>query len=315
MLEPAALDPDLFVELTPIEVRGRVDRIDGDAGEPRGGAARSRAAAAAAPASFQVAMDLRYGQALACTRCLQPVRSEVTTHADLMVTSRPKATRAKDGGATRRAPGRERAKRAPAKKAPRQGGGPGAGSRAREGRAGRHRHRRRAPRDRAPDRRADPARSPDETVVRPRMPRPVPTLWRRPQRSCPTVAKSPPATSGGRLWARCAIDCRRTADSSLHPDHPSFQCNRGEPMPNPKHRHSKARRDKRRAHDALKPPGNVDLPRLRRGEAPAPRLPSLRLVPGARHRAGREDVDAARLPTLISQRRQTSQGVRVCCRR
>ena len=44
-------------------------------------------------------MDLRYGQALACTRCLQPVRSEVTTHADLMVTARPKPIRAKNGGA------------------------------------------------------------------------------------------------------------------------------------------------------------------------------------------------------------------------
>ena len=87
---PRALGQELIVELTPIEVRGRVDRIDDDAGEPRGGAARSRAAAAAAAASFQVAMDLRYGQALACTRCLQPVRSEVTTHADLMVTTRPK---------------------------------------------------------------------------------------------------------------------------------------------------------------------------------------------------------------------------------
>ncbi|HEX2466018.1 MAG TPA: DUF177 domain-containing protein [Thermoanaerobaculia bacterium] len=99
VLEPAALGPELIVELTPIEVRGRVDLIGDDAGESRGGGARSRAAAAAAAASFQVAMDLRYGQALACTRCLQPVRSEVTTHAEIMVTARPKPTRAKEGGA------------------------------------------------------------------------------------------------------------------------------------------------------------------------------------------------------------------------
>jgi large subunit ribosomal protein L32 len=31
-------------------------------------------------------------------------------------------------------------------------------------------------------------------------------------------------------------------------------------MPNPKHRHSKARRDKRRAHDALQQPGSSVCP-------------------------------------------------------
>jgi uncharacterized metal-binding protein YceD (DUF177 family) len=40
----------------------------------------------------------------------------VTTHADLMVTSRPKAARAKDGATTAPSARSERAKRAPAKK-------------------------------------------------------------------------------------------------------------------------------------------------------------------------------------------------------
>jgi large subunit ribosomal protein L32 len=39
-------------------------------------------------------------------------------------------------------------------------------------------------------------------------------------------------------------------------------------MPNPTHRHSKARRDKRRAHDALKPPGTSVCPDC--GEAKLP---------------------------------------------
>ena len=96
--EPAALGQDLLVELTPIEVRGRVDRIDGDDGEGRGGA-RSAASSSGGPASFHVAMELRYSQALACTRCLQPVRSDVTAHTDLTVTIRPKAPHRRDGAA------------------------------------------------------------------------------------------------------------------------------------------------------------------------------------------------------------------------
>ena len=68
-LEPEALGSDLLVEIGPIDVKGRVDRVDPE---------------------FRVAMDLRYDQALACTRCLQPVRSEVTTHVDLQVVTRPK---------------------------------------------------------------------------------------------------------------------------------------------------------------------------------------------------------------------------------
>jgi uncharacterized protein len=68
-LEPEALGSDLLLEIGPIDVKGRVDRIDDE---------------------FRVAMDLRYDQALACTRCLQPVRSEVATHVDLQVVTRPK---------------------------------------------------------------------------------------------------------------------------------------------------------------------------------------------------------------------------------
>jgi len=87
ILDPAELGPDLIVEISPIAVSGRVDHID-DVGE-RPGAARSRAAAAAAPADFQVGFDFSYSQGLPCTRCLQPVRSEVTAHAELAVRTRP----------------------------------------------------------------------------------------------------------------------------------------------------------------------------------------------------------------------------------
>ena len=118
VLEPAEIGPDLIAELSPIEVRGRVDKIDADGGERVGGS-RSRSAAAAGPASFQVGFDLRYSQALPCTRCLQPVRSEVTSHADLMVATQPKPAKAAGGagasaskapatGAAKNAPGKEK---------------------------------------------------------------------------------------------------------------------------------------------------------------------------------------------------------------
>ncbi|HVR29847.1 MAG TPA: DUF177 domain-containing protein [Thermoanaerobaculia bacterium] len=67
-LDPAELGQDLLLELGPIEVRGRVELLDPE---------------------FQVEMDLRYEQALACTRCLAPARSEVSTHAELQVVTRP----------------------------------------------------------------------------------------------------------------------------------------------------------------------------------------------------------------------------------
>ncbi len=39
-------------------------------------------------------------------------------------------------------------------------------------------------------------------------------------------------------------------------------------MPNPKRRHSKARRDKRRAHDALPPPALSECPNCHEAKAP-----------------------------------------------
>ena len=58
-------------------------------------------------------------------------------------------------------------------------------------------------------------------------------------------------------------------------------------MPNPKRRHSKARRDRRRAHDHLQAPGAQRVPELPRAEAAAPRVPACgttraRRSPGAR---------------------------------
>ena len=51
-------------------------------------------------------------------------------------------------------------------------------------------------------------------------------------------------------------------------------------MPNPKRRHSKARRDKRRAHDHLKPPGLSLCPNCHEPKLSAPRLPALRPLQG-----------------------------------
>ena len=39
-------------------------------------------------------------------------------------------------------------------------------------------------------------------------------------------------------------------------------------MPNPKRRHSKARRDKRRAHDALTPPARSECPNCHEPKQP-----------------------------------------------
>jgi uncharacterized protein len=93
VLDPTTLGQDLLVELGPIAVHGRVDKIDEDGGEGRGGSKSRSKAAANGPASFQIAMDLHYTQGLACTRCLQPVRSEISTHADLAAETRPTPAR------------------------------------------------------------------------------------------------------------------------------------------------------------------------------------------------------------------------------
>jgi len=58
-------------------------------------------------------------------------------------------------------------------------------------------------------------------------------------------------------------------------------------MPNPKRRHSKARRDKRRAHDHLKPPGLSLCP-----ECKEPRLPH-RVCPHCGHYRGRQVVEVS----------------------
>ncbi|GMU65167.1 MAG: 50S ribosomal protein L32 [Acidobacteriota bacterium] len=55
-------------------------------------------------------------------------------------------------------------------------------------------------------------------------------------------------------------------------------------MPNPKHRHSKHRRDKRRAHDALKTPGTSLCPSC--GERKLPH----RVCPSCGSYKGREVV-------------------------
>lgn len=60
-------------------------------------------------------------------------------------------------------------------------------------------------------------------------------------------------------------------------------------MPNPKRRHSKARRDKRRAHDALRQPAVSTCPEC--GEVKVPH----RACPHCGHYKGREVVETDEL--------------------
>ena len=60
-------------------------------------------------------------------------------------------------------------------------------------------------------------------------------------------------------------------------------------MPNPKHRHSKARRDKRRAHDFLELPAQSECPNCHE-----PKMPH-RVCPHCGHYKGREVVDVKTL--------------------
>lgn len=56
-------------------------------------------------------------------------------------------------------------------------------------------------------------------------------------------------------------------------------------MPNPKRRHSKARRDKRRAHDFLAVPGMSECPNCHETKLPH------RVCPHCGHYKGREVID------------------------
>jgi len=60
-------------------------------------------------------------------------------------------------------------------------------------------------------------------------------------------------------------------------------------MPNPKHRHSKARRDKRRAHDFLAVPAQSECPSCHESKMPH------RVCPHCGHYKGREVVDVKTL--------------------
>ena len=57
-------------------------------------------------------------------------------------------------------------------------------------------------------------------------------------------------------------------------------------MPNPKRRHSKARRDKRRAHDALAQPALSACPNCREMKAPH------RVCPQCGHYKGKQTINA-----------------------
>lgn len=51
-------------------------------------------------------------------------------------------------------------------------------------------------------------------------------------------------------------------------------------MPNPKHRHSKARRDRRRAHDHLQPPAQSECPSCHQPKLPHRVCPSCGMYQG-----------------------------------
>ena len=57
-------------------------------------------------------------------------------------------------------------------------------------------------------------------------------------------------------------------------------------MPNPKRRHSKARRDKRRAHDALTPPALSECPNCHEPKQPH------RVCPHCGHYKGKQTINA-----------------------
>ena len=80
-------------------------------------------------------------------------------------------------------------------------------------------------------------------------------------------------------------------------------------MPNPKRRHSAARRGNRRAHDSLKQAALVRVPELPRAEAAAPGVPALRAVQRPRSHRSRAGVECAVL------RRHASSHADHCSRR
>ncbi len=61
-------------------------------------------------------------------------------------------------------------------------------------------------------------------------------------------------------------------------------------MPNPKRRHSKARRNKRRAHDALNPPQTITCPQCQEPTMPHRVCPKCGFYKGRQVMANRQEV-------------------------
>jgi uncharacterized protein len=74
-IDPSSLDRDEILELTPIEWRGQIDRLDD---------------------GFLLRADLAYGQTLACQRCLRPVRNRVEETVELLLVEHEKGAEAEE---------------------------------------------------------------------------------------------------------------------------------------------------------------------------------------------------------------------------
>ena len=184
--------------------------------------------------------------------------------------------------------------------------GPARRGRRRAGRSGDAVDRRRRRRVRLPRRQGRP-RGAGHRAALPRTCRLKPICTPACRGLCPTCGHEPqhrpvrlPCGRGDRsaAWLRCFSSDRRPRPGSLT-------------MPNPKRRHSKARRDKRRAHDALAQPGTVDLPQLPGAQAPAPGLPALRPLQGPRgRRAAARGLDppGAAMPLACGRSRRRTRA-------
>ena len=123
------------------------------------------------------------------------------------------------------------------------------------------------------------------------LPRPLPGLRRQPEHDRVRVrgarSRSPMGSRSRPGRPPAAVANPKRSQASRTPDR-----KRARRMPLPKRRHSKTRGRKRRTHYKMAAPDALALPAVPGGQAPASRLPPLRLLQGARSHLGRGRVVA-----------------------